>query len=207
VFGSGNTESLTRTLYGGWLPVPVIAIRDGGLIYRQRTFVAPYDRSGGPGSPWLNRQSLGVMEVTVENTEQQASNASVKLSFATDTSKKEFPELRVVGSSILAQKDGRLFASVDASQAPSLTAAASDGGLLLTGAVPAKSSARCYVYIPMWDVKPDDYASLKGGESLVGDVEAYWKRLMAPAMQIEIPDEKLKNVKERETVYIREVRR
>ena len=38
-------------------------------------------------------------------------------------------------------------------------------------------------------MKPEEYESLKGGDKLISDVEDYWKRVLAPAMQIEIPDQ------------------
>ena len=195
-FGSGNTQSLTRKLHGRWLPIPVTSVADGGLVYQQRTFVAPYGQPGsGPGAPWLNDQSLGVMEITVENPGAEAEDALVKLSFCTDTSKQQYPELRTEEACILSQENGRLFAYVDASQASALSPSVAAKGLLtLSGTIPSKSSARCYVYIPMWDATPDDYKSITGGESLVARTEAYWERLMAPAMKVDIPDAELKNV-------------
>jgi hypothetical protein len=42
-YGDGQPSALTRSLDGGWLPIPVITTENKGVLYCQRTFVAPCD--------------------------------------------------------------------------------------------------------------------------------------------------------------------
>ena len=60
--------------------------------------------------------------------------------------------------------------------------------------MPGGGRARCVLYLPGWKVKPDEYATLKSGPELLPAVKAYWKRILAPAMQVEVPEPLLNDV-------------
>ena len=49
-FGEGQPATLTRSLDGGWLPIPIITAENKGVRYTQRTFVSPWRRSGQQSS-------------------------------------------------------------------------------------------------------------------------------------------------------------
>ena len=68
------------------------------------------------------------------------------------------------------------------------------GGVVLSGKLPAGASACAVAYLPAWKVAPSDAASLAGKGDCATSVEAYWKQVMAPAMQVELPDPLLTNV-------------
>jgi len=190
-FGAGKNEKLTRHLDGGWLPVPVTTVEEDGALYRQRTFVAPYDRESPPQAlSWLNRKPLCVSEFTIENAQPRPVNASLLLSFLSENG----VEVRQVPQGAVVEKQGRLMAFVDTSEAISMKALVQDGSLALSGEIPAQSQVQCVAYLPAWEMKPDDYTQLKGGTGLLADVKAYWERVTAGAMQVELPDEMLMNV-------------
>ena len=69
-----------------------------------------------------------------------------------------------------------------------------DNGIALSGGIPAGGSARCFVYIPRWDAKPEDHESLTGGDDLLRETKAYWERLLAPAMGISVPEPLINDV-------------
>jgi hypothetical protein len=60
--------------------------------------------------------------------------------------------------------------------------------------LPARTTARCVVYLPGWKVPPLEYASLLKGNPQVSRAADYWKSLLEPAMQIDIPDVLLCNI-------------
>jgi hypothetical protein len=67
-------------------------------------------------------------------------------------------------------------------------------GITLTGTVPPGGEKTCTVFLPASKVEGEDFNTCLQMPSLVGEVEKYWKSVLEPAMQIEIPDEFLGNV-------------
>jgi len=196
-FGSGKNETLTRHLEGNWLPVPVITVKENGIIYRQRTFVTPYDKEPSPELPeWLNRKPLCVIELTVENSQPHAADATLSLSFLANRAKpgsdatamESLLPPKAVDTGIVVSKDGRLFAFADTGESAIWKQTVQDNALVLSGAIPAQDSVRCVIYIPGWAMSPDEHVSLQGGPDLLADVKAYWERVLAPAMQVKAPE-------------------
>jgi hypothetical protein len=200
-FGSGKNLKCTRNMYGGWLPVPVTIMEEDGLHYRQRTFVGPYGKENPQYHPWLQRQPICAAEFTVENPLPDSIDASLRLRFLADAEKNQPAELLPVQRGTIVQKEGRLLAFVDTTEIPSLSIQAQNGDLVIGGAIPGQTTERCFVYIPTWQIKPDEYASLEGGTNLLSDTEAYWNNIMASATQIEIPEPLLLNVIRASQVY------
>ncbi|HIJ73628.1 MAG TPA: hypothetical protein HPP83_05945, partial [Candidatus Hydrogenedentes bacterium] len=201
-FGSGNEAGLERKLYEGWLPVPVVTVKENGVVYQERVFVAPYDNEYlAKGAPWLSKHALGGAEFTIENTTSEPADVSLELRFLADWNEKVPASLEKNALSLVAHKLGRLLISVDATESPMLDGEVKENTFILKGELPPRTSARCYAYIPTWDMRPDESPLLTGGENLLDDVEAYWRRLLAPAMQIDIPDPELENLIRASQVY------
>jgi hypothetical protein len=184
-FGSGRNSSLSRHLDGGWLPAPVTEVREDGVAYRQRAFVAPYGRE---------RLPLCVVEYTVENESERPAQASLALTFLADADKRRPAELSFTPYSAAATDGGRLLAALDMQEASSLRAEAHEGVVMLTGAFPPKTSARVRVLIPAWPVKTGEKEVPRGGPELWTAFEDYWHSVMAPAAEIVLPDPLLTNV-------------
>jgi len=180
-FGTGKNEGLSRHLEGGWLPIVVDEVKEGGVVYRQRTFVAP----------WQGRDDrpLGVVEFTLDNANDKPAPASLSLALAGDA-----VEVRSVPEGAVAQKAGRLLAFVQAADVGALKMAVTEGSIAVTGELPARATARCFVHVPSWEMGPDDRASLAGGDALLEATRAYWQRVMGDAMRVELPDPLLVNV-------------
>lgn len=203
-FGSGRNEGLTRHLEGGWLPAPVLTVQDGGIVYRQRTFVVPLDK----GARRLNPKPLGVVEFTLENPQPQDNEACLAIACVrvprTEDGGKEEPILpRPVPSGWVFEKaDGHLLAFAEAGEAAPLRATVQDGALRLQGTLSAQGRARCFLYLPAWDLLPEEYASLQGRPELMGELAAYWQDLLAPAMQVELPEPLLMDLYRASQVHI-----
>ena len=147
-FGSGNNERLTRHLDGGWLPIPAISTEDGGVVYHQRTFVAPYgQKTKAAASEPAQLRALCVAEFTAENPGPAAANASLNLAFAADAEKGQSADLAVAGDRVSVQANGRLLGVVDTREAAPLSATIQGGVVMLRGALPARSHARCVLYV------------------------------------------------------------
>lgn len=230
-FGAGRNEGLARHLEGRWLPAPVIEVPDQGVIYRQRTFVVPAREApslqereqawweiqptvnGGEAcflslSPWLNRKPLGVVEFTVENPQPQPAEAALSVAFVrvprTKPGEPEEPILprQVPTGWIVEKADGFLLAFAETSPLEPLQARVEEGALVIRGLLPGQSRARFFVYLPAWDLSPPEYPSLEGGVELLKDLEAYWESLLAPAMQVELPEPLLMDLYRASQVHV-----
>jgi hypothetical protein len=173
-FGSAGNNGLTRHMDGGWLPAPVVTVTDGGIVYSERAFVAPFGKDG---------RSLGVIEYTIKNPGASSADVSLALAFPGDST-----ELSAVSNGIICRRSGRLLAWTDTSSVDGLRADAQSGAVKITGTLGAGEKALCSVYIPTWEMKPQDCALIGGNTNLFASFEAYWKDVMAPAMQVELPD-------------------
>ena len=202
-FGSGRNEKLSRHLAGGWYPAPVVSVVDGGVAYQMCSFVTPFDGGTARGAnPWLDPRPLYVAAFTIGNAGDQPAEASLTLSFLAEAAANLPAEMQIVGdravvrmpsSSAQAAKHPVL-AVVDASEAAPLKLSDRPGGVILQGRLAARQEVRCRLYVPAWPLKADEQATLVGGETLWNGFTAYWDRVMASAMQVQVPDEFLMDV-------------
>lgn len=185
--GAGAARFQKRFLQGGWLPMPVTVYSEGETTYQQLTCVAPFASDGV-------ERPVCVSRISVSNAGSSAADASVRLSFRADAEKNTSAEVRqeARGASIVGH--GRLLAWVEAPSAGPLRLSAEDDGVVLSGTVPAKSHAECSVYIPGWNVRPEDHGLLTGSDRLVASVGPYWEKTLANAARIDVPDPLLANV-------------
>jgi hypothetical protein len=189
-FGDGQPGTMTRTLDGGWLPIPVITTAKNDLILHERSFVAPCDEPGSD-STRLNRRSVCVTEFTVTNTLGQPADVSLSLNFLLNAGKKQSAVLSSSprGWAVLAGSGEIGLVTTD--PASSLTASTSNGTFSLTGKLSPRQTASLTLFLP---AQPMDLGSLSTVAKLRADTEAYWNAVMAPALQIETPDSLLNHV-------------
>ena len=199
-FGSGKLENLTRRLNEGWMPIPETIVEDSGIRYRQLTFVAPLDEDvPTTGAPYINRHPLGVAEYVMDNFGSQETSATLKLTFYADrsTTKSEQADLKALpDGTIMACRGEQLLACLDKKTIPSLTVSEQGGVVTLEGRIPARKSVHFFVYFPIWEAQAEEARALMGtdGAALLKRTQAYWRNLLAPTMQIEIPDTAVQNV-------------
>jgi hypothetical protein len=191
-FGGGQPGTMTRTLEGGWLPIPIITMAKEGLILRQRSFVAPCDEPGSEPAR-LNRRSVFVAEVTLTNTLAQPADATLSLNFLLNTAQKKSARLTSSSRGWVVQGDSGEIGLIAADRATPLTLTASNGALSLTGKLSPRQAARLTVFLQV-PGQPTDLASLPNAAELRAETEAYWNAVLAPAMQVETPDALLNEV-------------
>ncbi len=189
-FGSTQPGHLTRSLEGGWLPIPVITVEKTGVLYRQRTFVAPSDEAGSNPAR-LNRRSICVAEFTITNTLAQPVEASLSLNFLADSRQKKTASLTRYPGGYYAAYQGSPFALAATDDAESLNVVAQGSELKLSGPLPPRSSASFTVLLPS---QGNDLTALPYPIQLREDAEAYWHAVLAPAMQVDTPDPMLNNL-------------
>jgi hypothetical protein len=189
-FGDGQPVTLTRRLDGGWLPIPVITVENRGVHYHQRTFVAPSDGEGNDPAR-LNRRSICVAEFTITNTLAAPAEAALALSFAADSRQKKAASLaRCPGGYGVADETGPLALAATDTASP-LNASVNGSELTLKGALPAHGSASFAVLMP---AQRTDLSALSTPARLRAETEAYWKAVLASAMQVQTPDPLLNDV-------------
>lgn len=188
VFGSGPADRITRRLDGGWLPIPVIEIPQGGATYRQRTFVAPAD-ARGESPERLGRRSVCVVEFTITNQQSGPVDPALTLHISAPGLGPVRLVAKARGWQILAG-DQRLGFIVGRRHDP-LAAEVGEGRLRLTGTLPAGGSSRCVMLLP---AEPDSPLGALSAPYLRGAVETYWRAVLARGARIETPDPLLNNL-------------
>ena len=206
VFGDGTYEKLSRHLEGGWLPIPVTSVDEEGVVYTARTCVAPLDDLPVAGGPdWLRRRAACVVEYTMENTRSTHAEAVLMLSVL-DKKRAEPSQkmaLAQVDGGVIASSDGRLLVFIDTSNAAPLDTKTDSQTAIVLGTLPPGAKAQVAAYLPAWKTSPDEYATFHGqAPQLVAKVKQYWEDLLAPAAQIELPDQLLSNVVRASQVHI-----
>ena len=188
-YGSGKYENQTRHLEGEWLPVPVSTIESAGVVYRHRSFVAPFAGDGANNPPgWLDSKPLFVAEVSMENPSDLETDPQLELAFRIPSEPTACLELKESQGGYSVLEGQRLLAFVETGAAPSLRAEIQNRVLSLTGSLSAKSSVSVSIYIPGWETSLEQCGELVGRTNLLADVQEYWLRVLEPAMKIEIPD-------------------
>jgi hypothetical protein len=193
-FGDDKGQ-VSRHLDGGWLPKPVTTVVDGGVTYRQCTYVAPIDDVAPDGCPaWYRPRAVCVAEYAIENTSTADADASVQLTFLKPDNKPlAADELQQDGNGWIAVCQQRLLAKFDASASAPLTLVRGGDGLVLKGKLAAGKSARLVVYLPAWPVKPAEAAIFDDAKP-AARTQKYWNDQFRGVMQVEVPDQMLSNV-------------
>lgn len=188
VFGEGNATNLTRQLDGGWLPIPVIEVRQGGVTYRQRAFVAPADSPGDSPARW-GRRSVCVVEFVITNELGRPAEPALTLHFHVPGEGAPQLVTKPVGWQIVTGKT-RLGFIAGRSVEP-LVAEVAEGRLRLTGTLPPGAASRCVVLLP---TDPDTRLGALGVPYLRGALETYWRAVLAKGALVETPDALLNNL-------------
>jgi hypothetical protein len=189
-FGNGQPGAFSRRLDGDWLPIPVITAENKGVIYMQRTFVAPADEAGSNPAR-LNRRSICVAEFTITNTLAEPGDASLTVNFLVDSKQKKPASLvSCAGGYSAADEAGPLALAATDTAAP-LSVSAKGSELNLNGTLPAHAFASFTILLP---AQRADLSALPAPARLRADTEAYWNAVLAPAMQVQTPDPLLNNV-------------
>ena len=194
-FGVGGAAvEGNRHLDGGWLPIPSSDFTQGdGPVYRQRTCVAPMD-DAPPAltASWVRQRAVCVVEWTVENRGSTDAETRLAVSFAVPQGRTA--SFQPVGGGIALTFGDELAAYFETADAGGLTLNLDGASLTLSGRLAAGGFARCYACLPAQTMAVTDCGTLSGGVRWFERTTDYWANVMAPAMQIDVPDALLANV-------------
>ena len=202
-FGNEPSGQLTRHLDGGWLPVPMITIEEDGVVYRQKSYVAPIDKEPPAGAPqWVRYRAVCVSTFEIENSQTAPAEASLALNLFENSERNVRLQWKPVDEGAIATIGDRLVAFVEIDRVGSLPLKIDSNKALLSGKLSAQETVRCTVYLPAWKLAPDDYRQLANPSQWLEPLRAYWRNLMAGSMQIELPSELLSHVIRASQVHI-----
>ena len=189
-FGQGPAELVARQLDDGWLPSPLLTFRNAGVIYTERSFVAPSDEPGA-NPVRLNRRSVCVTEFTLTNAQPVAAPARLALNFLVNSREKTSASVAKCPQGWVVTGENGPLALVTSAADGGLTATAESGTISFTGTLPPNGTARCVVFLRARD---EDLLTLPPVANLRAAFESHWNAALAPAMQIETPDPLLNDV-------------
>lgn len=194
-FGAGKAGQLERHLDGGWLPRPAITIKEGGVVYSQRTYVAPVDRRPPEGAPeWFRERAVCVAEFAIENPQSHEAAASLGLALP-QRGRDEVPaKFEPVQEGFRVAQGDRLIGLFVTGAAAPLSARIESGKLVVSGRLPPGGGARLVVFLPAWKLNPSEHGLLSGERNWAGEMETYWNEALATATRIELPDALLGNI-------------
>lgn len=190
--GSSEVGRCGRYLEGGWMPILVTTFRNEGIEYRQKCFVAPVGSNIG-SAPWFNDKALFVSAFRCENTDAKPSMASLRLDFLANVKEGIPAQPSIAGNNALVEAEGKILAFVKV-ESQSLSTQLEGHSLVISGVLEAGQSANIVVYIPAWEADEHEVSSLPHEQFLVEKTKKYWQDVLAPAMQIVLPDMFLTNV-------------
>ncbi|MCX6909753.1 MAG: hypothetical protein NTY01_17165, partial [Verrucomicrobia bacterium] len=194
-FGSGRNEQFERHMDGGWLPRPVISMKNDGVVYSQRTYVAPVDRRAPAGAAsWQRNRAACIAEITLANPQPHEAEASLSFELPQDGKTKEQATFESVKGGFRVAQADRLVGLFESKDIGPLVAKVEAGRLTFSGKLPPGKSVRLVVYLPAWKLNPSEYGVLLSGANWAGDMEAYWNELLGSAMRVELPDLLLANI-------------
>jgi len=191
-FGAGQTKQLTRRLDGGWLPMPVTTVSDSGVVYRQRTYVAPLDGGAAPQDPaWLRDRAVCVAEFTAENPGDKPADATLALVLQSGDQRVAW---QAAQTRLTAARGDRLLAVIDARQAGPLGLKTEGPVARWAGTLAPGAKPRLVACVPAWKAAIGDAAATRQTADLAERTAAYWTHVLGPAMQADLPDPLLTNV-------------
>lgn len=194
-FGTGKSEKLTRYLDGGWFPIPVSQIEENGIVYRQRSFVVPYDGDDETTKNppyWFNRKPLFVAEIEMMNAGREIKRGEITLSFLANKGNGTPARLEAM------EKGIAIFSGEKFSAFLEISSGRIDGNeVKVTWELSPKERKRCFLYIPAWEMKKDELDFLTMSERielLLAETRRYWERVLSDTLRIDIPEPLLANL-------------
>jgi len=205
-YGDGRTAG-RRYLEGGWYPIQVNEVDNGGVRYRQTTFVAPYGEKDKEAHWWVARQGLGVAWITAEREAAGEGQARVVLRATTEGGREKGVSHLLTsegrsgpaavereGQWVFLRKGKRLLGVVDCGSLKGWKVAVRKDGLHLSGALGQGERAELTAYLSAGEMSRDAAKSLPKAAGLLKATKQYWRDVVREASSIELPDKLLTNI-------------
>jgi hypothetical protein len=186
-FGDGAAAPVARSLEGGWLPVPVISVEQGGLSYRQRSLVAPL--AAPAEAPAAEPPaSACVIDFEIHNRQPHPAPAALSLVFQRHGQTNPPFTLHASGSGPQLMIQDQVVGLVDTAGLNTLTSVVEGATLRLSGPLGPGATARCAVHLAPGREFQLHQLRQVGPASWRAAVQEYWQATLASATQIETPD-------------------
>lgn len=186
LFANGRARWVERHLHGGWFPISVITWREGDVVYRQTTFVAPLDEKPISGSNgWLYEHAACIAHIDAENLSAQPATTQVSLAV------KPQAEMRPVPDGYAIAHNGNITAVVNLKEAD-WGASAQGDALSLSAVLPPQAKRHLVLVLPAWQTA--EPFAMPDVPSALTRAERYWQETLKDAVQIDIPDPTLLNM-------------
>ncbi|MHB8863951.1 MAG: NPCBM/NEW2 domain-containing protein [Pirellulaceae bacterium] len=194
-FGRVPDQQIARHLTGAWLPAPTTTVTQGDLTYRQCTYVAPVDEQAPTDSPaWVRQRAVAVVEWSVTNQGAQSGEASLELTLTPGEGNEAPVVWEQTPEGLIAKAGDRLLVLLDTRKISPLAARVEGATVTISGQLTASGSAGCVAYVPAWPAMPTEGQALMQTAPHFPRFEQYWTAMLAPATQVELPDNLLTNV-------------
>ncbi|HNT34836.1 MAG TPA: hypothetical protein PKH07_07550, partial [bacterium] len=131
---------------------------------------------------------------TIVNRQTKDLPAQVMLHFSPGAEFTTSPTLSVSGKRACVHIDDRVLAIVDSDALPESEMVVSGNALSISGMMKAGSNAKVTACLPGWSLALERRAEVQLGDDLFERFKEYWTRVMAPAMQVQLPDAWLEQV-------------
>ncbi len=190
-FGSGHDLQTSRHLEGGWMPIPVQSYVDGDVEYIQKSFTAPSSKARNSETDWLAKEPVFVSEFTVSNNSAEPANATIKLEYSAKTNVPAV--LTSLAEGFKTDVNGKWNSFTDVSTT-SLDVALEGNKLTISGVLPPLAKQRFALYITGWAADDQELQKLFHSQFLLRQTKRYWSNIIDSSVQIDIPNEFLKNL-------------
>ncbi len=185
-----------RQLEDGWMPIQNTSYTTGnGTRLRQRAFTAPIGLELPLDTPgWLQPKPLFTAELVVDNPTEKAIETRLELHFFLNPERQRPASIIPLPRGAAVMRDQILVAYVDIPESLETSLSADRGLLFLESMLEAGARRHYTLYLPGWDASRQDCVALPNATSLDDSTRAYWNAVMAPALQVDIPEPLLQNV-------------
>ncbi len=192
-FGTGQSESLSRKLEGGWLPMPRLSLTNGGVRYTERVLVGPWKSTGAPTAA-DGQPVICLIEFTACNEQSRPARAGVTLDLQRHGKPATPAHLVAFPPAVAALLDQRRVAWIEPADAAGLKQGTAPGRFTWDRELAPGERASLRVWLPGPGVALEQAPSFSEAEDLRSRTERYWMALLEPGMQADTPNELLNNL-------------
>lgn len=177
----GKTEELKRTLYDGWLPIPIIEKDDNGITYFSRTFVVPYKE----------KKSLCISEFEIKNNDVEERLSDFHISFYSNKKEGKKAILEKKNQTVVVRGEKILGVCIVRDGIFEIN----EENIIVKRQMAPNSSVKLLVIIPsdMDDMDIKELEQVREGELFDRTVQ-YWEGLFTKSAKIYIPEPLLNNL-------------
>ncbi len=177
----GNKNEIKRSLFGGWLPIPIVEKVDDNLIYSLMTFVAPYKET----------EPLCISSLEIKNTDDKEKEADICFSFYSNKKENKKAVLEKENQIVYIKDGGKI---LGVCKADDNIFEIDEEKVFIKHQISPGSSIKLSMIIPSnSNIKPTELMQLNEADALNKTVK-YWEKLLATSIEITVPEPLINNL-------------